>query len=308
MGSSVEQQDGAATRRPARFHRRRDLAVLLLNCLPDVCAVPCCPPYMRYTNIRPDNMRVRIYMSIGIYWSHERRPAHDIGRRVQGLCRSDHGCEFSACSRAGRSASAIFTNAWAFRSPLASRHLAYLRKKGLVETRKDGLWVHYKLARARRAGDARADERGHARALALRCRHEEIASVSKHRPDAVCRGRPARSSNAARPASARAKRGERERAPQGSPSRTHLIVFHTTSRPNATKTIQVERCIALAALFDACVSMRRTFINVFRLSIVHCASLKRSERILYLSEHSSSGITEIFQSLQKIGNTKCSVG
>lgn len=28
----------------------------------------------------------------------------------------------------------------------ASRHLAYLRKTGLVETRRDGLWVHYKLA------------------------------------------------------------------------------------------------------------------------------------------------------------------
>src|SRR5262245_39105444 len=30
--------------------------------------------------------------------------------------------------------------------PTASRHLAYLRKKKLVETRKDGLWVYYKLA------------------------------------------------------------------------------------------------------------------------------------------------------------------
>jgi ArsR family transcriptional regulator len=30
--------------------------------------------------------------------------------------------------------------------PTASRHLAYLRKKGLVLTRKDGLWVHYTLA------------------------------------------------------------------------------------------------------------------------------------------------------------------
>jgi len=30
--------------------------------------------------------------------------------------------------------------------PMASRHLAYLRKKGLVRTRKDGLWVHYALA------------------------------------------------------------------------------------------------------------------------------------------------------------------
>lgn len=30
--------------------------------------------------------------------------------------------------------------------PTASRHLAYLRKKGLVRSRKDGLWVHYALA------------------------------------------------------------------------------------------------------------------------------------------------------------------
>ena len=28
----------------------------------------------------------------------------------------------------------------------ASRHLAYLRRAGLVEGRKDGLWVHYRLA------------------------------------------------------------------------------------------------------------------------------------------------------------------
>lgn len=30
--------------------------------------------------------------------------------------------------------------------PTASRHLAYLRRAGLVDTRKDGLWVHYRLA------------------------------------------------------------------------------------------------------------------------------------------------------------------
>jgi len=30
--------------------------------------------------------------------------------------------------------------------PKASRHLAYLRKAGLVDTRRDGLWVHYRLA------------------------------------------------------------------------------------------------------------------------------------------------------------------
>jgi ArsR family transcriptional regulator len=30
--------------------------------------------------------------------------------------------------------------------PMASRHLAYLRRTGLVATRRDGLWVHYRLA------------------------------------------------------------------------------------------------------------------------------------------------------------------
>ena len=30
--------------------------------------------------------------------------------------------------------------------PKASRHLAYLRRAGLVETRKEGQWVHYRLA------------------------------------------------------------------------------------------------------------------------------------------------------------------
>src|SRR4051812_31366107 len=28
----------------------------------------------------------------------------------------------------------------------ASRHLAYLRRSGLVETRREGLWIHYRLA------------------------------------------------------------------------------------------------------------------------------------------------------------------
>jgi ArsR family transcriptional regulator len=30
--------------------------------------------------------------------------------------------------------------------PKASRHLAYLRRAGLVEARRDGLWVHYRMA------------------------------------------------------------------------------------------------------------------------------------------------------------------
>ncbi|MBI3836828.1 MAG: winged helix-turn-helix transcriptional regulator [Planctomycetia bacterium] len=35
--------------------------------------------------------------------------------------------------------------------PKASRHLAYLRKAGLVVARKQGLWSYYSLARARNA-------------------------------------------------------------------------------------------------------------------------------------------------------------
>ena len=30
--------------------------------------------------------------------------------------------------------------------PTASRHLAYLRKAGLVEARREGVWMHYRLA------------------------------------------------------------------------------------------------------------------------------------------------------------------
>jgi ArsR family transcriptional regulator len=31
--------------------------------------------------------------------------------------------------------------------PKTSRHLAYLRRSGLVETRREGLWIHYRLGR-----------------------------------------------------------------------------------------------------------------------------------------------------------------
>jgi ArsR family transcriptional regulator len=31
--------------------------------------------------------------------------------------------------------------------PKASRHLAYLRRAGLVDTRRTGLWIHYRLGR-----------------------------------------------------------------------------------------------------------------------------------------------------------------
>jgi ArsR family transcriptional regulator len=35
--------------------------------------------------------------------------------------------------------------------PKASRHLAYLRRAGLVDTRREGLWIHYRLAESSNA-------------------------------------------------------------------------------------------------------------------------------------------------------------
>lgn len=47
--------------------------------------------------------------------------------------------------------------------PKVSRHLAYLRRAGLVDARKDGLWVHYCLARmADPVMQALLDAAGHA--------------------------------------------------------------------------------------------------------------------------------------------------
>jgi ArsR family transcriptional regulator len=54
--------------------------------------------------------------------------------------------------------------------PKASRHLAYLRRAGLVETRRDGLWIHYRLAEPRDAvrrtiRDAVSHALGHVEAI-----------------------------------------------------------------------------------------------------------------------------------------------
>lgn len=38
------------------------------------------------------------------------------------------------------------THVFAARQPVVSRHLAELRKAGLVTSRRDGTWIHYRLA------------------------------------------------------------------------------------------------------------------------------------------------------------------
>ena len=56
------------------------------------------------------------------------------------------GCASSRCSSAARFASARCTTRLKLPQPTVSRHLAYLRRAGLVETRREGLWIHYRLA------------------------------------------------------------------------------------------------------------------------------------------------------------------
>jgi ArsR family transcriptional regulator len=60
--------------------------------------------------------------------------ADDTRRRILGLLASGEVC---VCH---------IHEALDIPQPTASRHLAHLRKSGLVATRKDGLWVHYRLA------------------------------------------------------------------------------------------------------------------------------------------------------------------
>src|SRR5215831_9788689 len=68
----------------------------------------------------------------------------------------------------------------------ASRHLAYLRRSGLVETRRDGLWIHYRLGR-------RADPVLGAIVDAVRHALAHLDGVKKDangfsdEPDAACR-------------------------------------------------------------------------------------------------------------------------
>src|SRR5688500_20146371 len=39
--------------------------------------------------------------------------------------------------------------------PTVSRHLAYLRRAGLVDTRRDGIWMHYQLSSSLRSEERR---------------------------------------------------------------------------------------------------------------------------------------------------------
>jgi ArsR family transcriptional regulator len=68
--------------------------------------------------------------------------------------------------------------------PMVSRHLAYLRRAGLVECRRDGPWCHYRLAAPRTPFAAALYECLAASAQEL----PELARDAQRRPTACRRG------------------------------------------------------------------------------------------------------------------------
>ncbi len=70
--------------------------------------------------------------------------------------------------------------------PTASRHLAYLRKAGLVQVRKEGLWAYYRLAPAETDWQARLLECVHACCRGLPPYMKDNARL-RRRPASGCR-------------------------------------------------------------------------------------------------------------------------
>jgi ArsR family transcriptional regulator len=58
--------------------------------------------------------------------------------------------------------------------PTASRHLAYLKRSGLVLSRRDGLWIHYKLAAPQSAFHTKLIE-------CLACCFQDVPQLTKDR-------------------------------------------------------------------------------------------------------------------------------
>ena len=193
-------------------------------------------------------------------------------------------------------------DAWAFRSPTASRHLAYLRKKKSGRDAKGRAVGALQARRARRAGHARADERRDARALALRRDRERSPAPRSAdrmlRADAspthleCCSCRPSAQREGGRQSS--------NRAPQRSPARAHLIFFHTTSGRIPQKPYKLNAVRHLRHFLRSSSIPRGKYISP-------AVSSPRFRIDLYRFANTRPPNHRLFQSLLKIGNTKCSV-
>jgi ArsR family transcriptional regulator, arsenate/arsenite/antimonite-responsive transcriptional repressor len=63
--------------------------------------------------------------------------------------------------------------------PKVSRHLAYLRRAGLVEARREGLWMYYRLAPARSAFHAKLLD-------CLACCFEDVPQLARDEKKLKC--------------------------------------------------------------------------------------------------------------------------
>ena len=63
--------------------------------------------------------------------------------------------------------------------PKASRHLAYLRRAGLVEARREGLWMHYRLAKLSDPVTATLDASVRHALTHVDSVHRDVARLSK---------------------------------------------------------------------------------------------------------------------------------
>jgi ArsR family transcriptional regulator, arsenate/arsenite/antimonite-responsive transcriptional repressor len=92
-----------------------------------ICGLPYIYPQQRLETMNPENLlagTASLFMALG-----------DRTRlRLLNLMRDREICVSS------------FTGTLGHSQPLISRHLAYLRNSGIVEARRDGKWIHYRIA------------------------------------------------------------------------------------------------------------------------------------------------------------------
>ena len=130
-------------------HRRGDGAVFVLNRLLNLSHVGV-SLYLREREYADCRRRV-IYLSRQIYATTADWPDGTLSKRSRDATR----LRILGLLLTGEVCVCDIHESLKIPQPKASRHLAYLRRAGLVETRREGLWMHYRLADARRSGAGR---------------------------------------------------------------------------------------------------------------------------------------------------------
>ena len=93
-----------------------------------------------------DQIRWQRYICLSEYENQSTNPP---STSCSGPSRIAPGCASCICSTGGELCVCDIVAVLLVPQPKASRHLAYLRRAGLVTARKEGLWSYYQLAPAR---------------------------------------------------------------------------------------------------------------------------------------------------------------